>query len=123
MAQKNDNTSKKQKTSGAGTSRAQKSYDQTRFNGLEQQQRFDELMERRVLAERIFDLNPEGDYRSLCDLWRERKWTKLLKPHCNVNTDILQEFYANAFLSEGTPFSSSTKVVGRTIHFNRDAIS
>ena len=80
-------------------------------------------MERRVLAERIFDLNPEGDYRSLCDLWRERKWTKLLKPHCNINTNILREFYANAFPSEGTPFSFSTKVAGRTIHFNRDAIS
>ena len=80
-------------------------------------------MERRVLAERIFALNTEGDYIFLCDLWRERKWTKLLKPHCNINTNILREFYANAFPSEGTPFSFSTKVAGRTIHFNRDAIS
>ncbi|KAL5100989.1 hypothetical protein RYX36_005316 [Vicia faba] len=123
MAPKKENTSKKQKTFGAGTSRAQESSDQTRFNGPEQQQRFEELMERRVLAERIFDLSPEGDYRSLCDFSRERKWTKLLKPHCNVNTDILRKFYANAFPSEGTPFSYSTKVAGRTIHFNRDAIN
>ncbi|KAL5100000.1 hypothetical protein RYX36_004327 [Vicia faba] len=111
------------KTFGAGTSRAHESYDQTRFNGPKQQQRFDELMERRVLAERIFYLNHEGDYRSLCYLWRERKWTKLLKPYCNINTDILREFYANAFPSEGTPFSFSTKVAGRKIHFNRDEIS
>ncbi|KAL5066110.1 hypothetical protein RYX36_027847 [Vicia faba] len=116
MAPKKDNTSKKQNTSGAGTSRAHESYDQTRFNGPKQQQR-------RVLAENIYDLNSEGDYTSLCDFWRERKWTKLMKPHCNVNMDILQEFYANAFPSEGTPFSFSTKVAGRIIHFNRDAIN
>ncbi|KAL5068706.1 hypothetical protein RYX36_019593 [Vicia faba] len=89
MAPKKDNTYKKKKTSGDSTSRAHESYDQTRFNGPEQQQRFDEMMERRVLDERIFDLNSEGDYRSLCDLWRERKWKKLLKPHFNVNMDIL----------------------------------
>ncbi|KAL5073901.1 hypothetical protein RYX36_012885 [Vicia faba] len=83
MAPKRDNTSKKQNQSGAGTSRAQESYDQTRFNGPEQQQRFDELMERCILPEIIFSINPE----------------------------------------EGTPFSFSTKVAGRTIHFNRDAIS
>ncbi|KAL5058041.1 hypothetical protein RYX36_029645 [Vicia faba] len=58
MAPKKDDTSKKQKTSGDGTSSAQESYDQTRFNGPKQQQRFDKLMERRVLAERIFYLNP-----------------------------------------------------------------
>ncbi|KAL5060723.1 hypothetical protein RYX36_032327 [Vicia faba] len=81
MAPKKHNTSKKQKTSGAGTSRAQESYDQTHFNGPEKQQRFDKLMERRVLPERIFAINPEGEYKSLCDLWREHKWMKLLKPH------------------------------------------
>ncbi|KAL5052877.1 hypothetical protein RYX36_033559, partial [Vicia faba] len=118
-----DNTSKKQKPFGAGTSRAQESYNPTRFNGLGKQQRFDELMERRVLAERIFNLNPEGGYRSLCDLCREYKWTKLLKHHFNINMEILREFYANAFPLEGTPFSFSTKVGGRTIHFNRDEIS
>ncbi|KAL5056477.1 hypothetical protein RYX36_037159 [Vicia faba] len=123
MPPKKDNTFKKQKTFGAGTSRAQESYDKTRFNGPKQQQRFEKLMERRVLDERIFSINPEGGYKSLCDLWREYKWTKLLKPHCNVNTDILREFYANAFPSEGTPFSFSTKVAERTIHFNRDVIS
>ncbi|KAL5100947.1 hypothetical protein RYX36_005274 [Vicia faba] len=40
MAPTKDNTSKKKKTSGAGRSRAQKSYDQTRFNGPEQQKGF-----------------------------------------------------------------------------------
>ncbi|KAL5067547.1 hypothetical protein RYX36_018434 [Vicia faba] len=122
MAPKKDNTFKKQKTYGAGTSRAHESYYQTRFNGPERQQRFDELMERRVLLERIFALNAEGNYRSLCDLWREHKWTKLLKPHYNVNTDIFREFYSNVFPSKGTQFSFSTKVAGRTIRFNRDAI-
>ncbi|KAL5102010.1 hypothetical protein RYX36_006337 [Vicia faba] len=44
--------------------------------------------------------------------------TKLQRKHKYPSRILCQRFP-----SEGTPFSFSTKVTGRTIHFNRDAIS
>ncbi|KAL5065077.1 hypothetical protein RYX36_026814 [Vicia faba] len=95
MAPKKDNTSKKQKTFGAGTSRAHESYNQTRFNGPEQQQRFNELMERCVLAERIFDLNlEEGTPFSLS--------TKVAGIKIHFNRDAINEFLGDPLiLKEG----------------------
>ncbi|KAI5423225.1 hypothetical protein KIW84_046283 [Lathyrus oleraceus] len=61
--------------------------------------------------------------KSLNALWSSRKWDKLLTPHRKINTEVLREFYTNAFPSAGFAFSFSTKVGGRTIHFHRDAIN
>ncbi|KAI5385904.1 hypothetical protein KIW84_072489 [Lathyrus oleraceus] len=68
-------------------------------------------------------INPEGPYISLNALWSSRKWDRLLNPHRKINTEVLQEFYANAFPSAGFSFSFSTKVGGRTIQFHRDSIN
>lgn len=123
MAPKRDVTTKKQKTSGAGTSRWQESFDQTKFLEQEQHDKYQELIGRSIWYERIFEINPEGSYRSLNALWSTRKWDKLLIPHLKINTEVLREFYANAFPSAGFAFSFSTKVGGRTIHFHRYAIN
>ncbi|KAL5071084.1 hypothetical protein RYX36_021971, partial [Vicia faba] len=67
-------------------------------------------MERRVLVERIFDLSPECDYRSLCDLWRERKWMKLLNPHCNINTTSFENSMPMLFPQKEHHFHSVPKL-------------
>ncbi|CAI8589655.1 unnamed protein product [Vicia faba] len=114
MAPKRNEASKKQKTSGAGTSREEQTFDQTRFIGPEQEERYTKLVGRSIWYERIFDINLEGTYKSLPGIWTSQKWDKLLNPHHKINTEVLQEFYANAFPSKGTA-SFSTKVGGRMI--------
>ncbi|KAI5422156.1 hypothetical protein KIW84_045572 [Lathyrus oleraceus] len=68
-------------------------------------------------------INPEGSYRYLSALWSIRKWDKLLNPHSKINTEVLREFYVDAFPSAGSAFSFSTKVRGRTVQFHRDTIN
>ncbi|KAI5416643.1 hypothetical protein KIW84_041610 [Lathyrus oleraceus] len=123
MAPKRDVTTKKQKTTGAGTSRGQESLDQTKFLKPEQHDRHQELIGRSIWYERIFEINPEGSYRSLNALWSSLKWDKLLNPHRKISTEVLRESYVDAFPSVGFAFFFSTKVGGRTIHFHRDVIN
>lgn len=52
-----------------------------------------------------------------------RKWGNLINPHRNLNHDIVQEFYANAFPYEEEVFSFTSIVRGRFITFNRNAIN
>ncbi|CAI8597162.1 unnamed protein product [Vicia faba] len=110
-------------TSEAESSRVQEPFDRTKFLEPEQQDRYDELIGRSIWSKITFEINSEGDYRSLSDQWAKHKWDTFLSPHYNINSDVLQEFYVNAFPSVGTTFSFSTKVGGRTIQFHRDAIS
>src|SRR4051812_34995178 len=122
MASKRTVASKKQKTT-AGTSRTQQSYDQTRFLGQQNEERYHELADRTIWYERIFNLNPQGDCGALTEAWTDRKWEKLLDPHRKINTEALREFYANALPIEGERYPFKTKVGGRSIDFSRDAIS
>lgn len=51
------------------------------------------------------------------------KWGVLIAPPKHLNCDMIYEFYMNSLPSEGNPFTFSTMIRGRTIHFNRDAIN
>lgn len=51
------------------------------------------------------------------------KWGTLINPQKNLNHDIVQEFYANAFPSKGEAFSFTSMVRGRFITFNKNAIN
>lgn len=52
-----------------------------------------------------------------------RKWGTLINPYENLNHNVVQEFYANAFSSEGETLSFTSMVRGRVINFNRDIIN
>ncbi|KAL5079176.1 hypothetical protein RYX36_007597, partial [Vicia faba] len=40
--------------------KAQETFDQTKFFGAEQQDRYEELIGRNIVYERIFEINPQG---------------------------------------------------------------
>ncbi|KAL5054810.1 hypothetical protein RYX36_035492 [Vicia faba] len=98
MAPKRDVASKKQKTSGDGTSRGQQPFDQKIFLGPEQEERYQELIGRSILYERIFDINPEGTYRSLPEMWTNHKWDKLVKPHRKINIEVGESISVKSLL-------------------------
>ncbi|KAL5095922.1 hypothetical protein RYX36_000249, partial [Vicia faba] len=98
MAPKKDVASKKYKISRACSSGAQETFDQTKFFEAEQQDRYEELIGRNIVYERIFETNPQGKYKDLSELWTNHKWVTLLNHHHNINTDVLEEFVLEARL-------------------------
>ena len=64
-------------------------FDNTRFIGPLQQARFYSLAERQIWPEKIFTLNPQGDYRYFMDGMEKRKWGVLLTPSTELNFDII----------------------------------
>ncbi|KAL5077209.1 hypothetical protein RYX36_016193, partial [Vicia faba] len=53
------------------------------------QARFYSLAERKIWPEKIFTLNPQGDYWYFVDDMEKRKWGVLLTPPTELNFDII----------------------------------
>ncbi|MCI50457.1 hypothetical protein A2U01_0071701, partial [Trifolium medium] len=66
-------TSKKQKTV-ASSSQPPQDFESNRFLGQEQYERYKVLEKRKIWPERVFDIHPEGEYRSFADIIDDRKW-------------------------------------------------
>ncbi|MCI32151.1 hypothetical protein A2U01_0053363, partial [Trifolium medium] len=123
MAPKKAPAPKKQKTA-ASSSRAAPPFDAERFLGPVQLERYQALQNRKLWPEKKFDIIPDGEYRSFVEAIDYHKWGKLLDPPHPINDDFVREFYTNATQLDPTePFSFTTMVRGRTIHFDRDAIN
>jgi len=75
--------------------------------------------------ERVFDINPEGPFREIAQLFIDQGWSRLLHPVTNLNAELVREFYANALLENphAKLFQYETFVRGRVIRFDRDAIN
>ncbi|KAL5100525.1 hypothetical protein RYX36_004852 [Vicia faba] len=58
------------------------------FMGTLYQARFYSLAERQIWPEKIFTLNPQGDYWYFVDNTEKRKWGVLLTPPTELNFDI-----------------------------------
>ncbi|KAL5065588.1 hypothetical protein RYX36_027325, partial [Vicia faba] len=86
-----------------------------------QQAQFYSLVERQIWPEKIFTLNPQGDYRYFVDDIEKRKLGVLLTPSTELNFDIIQEFYANAMSIEDVRYSYCSFVIFNEIR--RIAIS
>lgn len=111
--------SKRTKTTSSGPSRFVR-----RFTSDEHEERFDKLIKRTIQPERFIRLSPGGTYRKLVSNFERRKWNKICEPDPEINYDIVREFYANALqLEEGMAFHYQTRVRGKIISFNRDAIN
>ncbi|KAL5069458.1 hypothetical protein RYX36_020345 [Vicia faba] len=95
----------------------------SRFIGPLQQARFYSLVECQIWPEKIFTLNPQGDYRYFLDNMEKRKWGVLLTPPTELNFDIIREFYANAMLIEYVRYSYFSFVRGRVVSFDRSSVS
>lgn len=95
-----------------------------RFTSDEHEERFQKLIKMTIQPERFIRLSPGGTYRKLVSNFERRKWNKICELEPEINYDIVREFYANALqLEEGVAFHYQTRVRGKIISFNRDAIN
>lgn len=78
--QKNFSSNKKI-TNATNTSRTQVGFDNSRFLGAEQEERFRELESRGIWAEKRFSINWEGDHRLIAQQLEMRKLGTLINPH------------------------------------------
>src|SRR3954469_12009624 len=88
------------------------------------EERYNILVQRTIVAERLVQFNPNGKFSRIVSIIEGRKWGKLCEPVRDINYDIVREFYANALqVEEGRAYHYRTKVRGKIIVFNRDAIN
>jgi len=73
--------------------------------------------------ERAFNINPEGAFREIAQLFLDQGWSRLLNSITNLNAELVHEFYANALPKNPhiELFPYETFVRGRVIRFDRDA--
>ncbi|KAL5102460.1 hypothetical protein RYX36_006787 [Vicia faba] len=98
-------------------------FDNTRFIGPLQQGYFDDLVQRQIWTEKIFTLNPQGDYGEFMEKTDKQKWDPLLNPPTELNFDLVDEFYANMLPIDDVRYTFCTFVQGRAISLTRDAIN
>lgn len=111
--------SKRTKTVSSGPSRSVR-----RFISNEHEERFEKLIKRTIQPERFIRLSPGGNYWKIVANFEKRKWGKNCEPEAKINYDIVREFYANALqLEEAVAYHYQTRVRGKIIAFNRDAIN
>lgn len=114
--------SKKQKM-GGNTSSQPRPFNSSRFKGVEQAERFKEHEKRKIWVEKLFNINQQGTYRALVNIFETNKWDELISPPEHINFDLVREFYANAFPNDGEAFTWTIYVQGRGFRFDRDAIN
>ncbi|GAU30940.1 hypothetical protein TSUD_143880 [Trifolium subterraneum] len=78
---------------------------------------------RKIWPEAIFDIDPNGKYQRFVEIINNRGWGQLVSPRETFNTEIVNEFYANALPMEGEEFSYTTMVRGKEVHFDRNTIN
>jgi hypothetical protein len=95
-----------------------------KFISNEHEERFEKLIKRTIQPERFIRLSPGDNYRKIVETFEKRKWGKICEPEAEINYDIVREFYANVLqLEEGVAYHYQTRVRGKIIAFNRDAIN
>jgi hypothetical protein len=120
MAPKNPpNTGKRQRkeTPTPQTSSRNQSYDHEKFKSRYHHNRYNQLHKLSLWKERVFQINPEGPYKHIIQLFLNQGWERLLNPITDINAELVQEFYANALPEnpKTDEFPYETFVRGRTI--------
>ncbi|KAL5071874.1 hypothetical protein RYX36_022761 [Vicia faba] len=98
-------------------------FNNTHFIGPLQEARYYSLDERQIWPEKIFTLNPQGDYQYFVDDMEKIKWGVLLNPPTDINFDIIREFYANSIPIEDVWYSYCSFIRGRAVSFDRNLVS
>lgn len=115
------NTGKRKKGDASSSQRPRNQpYDHERFKSRYHQDRYRELLKLSMWPEKVFNINPHGDYKDFLKLLLDQGWERLLQPLTDINAELVREFYANALLENLTdPFTFETFVRGRTIRFGK----
>ncbi|CAL5189369.1 unnamed protein product [Lathyrus oleraceus] len=114
--------SKKRK--GGNTSRPVTiQFDTDKFVGPKQAARYVALEKRKILPEKRFIINPKGTNRTFAGLIDTKKWDRLISPLEHYDIATVREFYANALPDDDEPFTWTSRVSGRPVAFDRDAIN
>jgi hypothetical protein len=114
---------KKRKTGSSSTTR-RTSFDPNRFRRPKQFERFQELEQRTICPERIFEISDVGNFSRFSEIIDSRNWGKLANLTKKINFDLVREFYANAIpLDNEDPVTFRTYVRGNEIKFDRDTIN
>jgi hypothetical protein len=120
---KSKEQSKKRKAGSSSTTR-RTVFDPHRFRGPKQFERFQELENRTICPERIFEISDVGNFSRFAEIIDNRHWGKLTNPTKKINFDLVREFYANAIpLDNEDPVTFRTYVRGNEIKFDRDTIN
>ncbi|KAI5422074.1 hypothetical protein KIW84_045503 [Lathyrus oleraceus] len=98
-------------------------FDQDKFVGPKQAARYISLEKQKILPEKRFLINPQGTNRNFAGLIDAKKWDRLINPLEHYDIATVREFYANALPDDDEPFTWVSKVAGRPIAFDRDAIN
>jgi hypothetical protein len=105
-----------------GSSQGSQQFDDTKFKGPVQFERYQVLEKRKIWSERQFNIDPEGKFEKFAEIVDKYGWDKLINPPNKYNPSIVREFYANAYPADDEPFTFTTMVRGRPIRFDRNAI-
>ncbi|KAK2442292.1 hypothetical protein QL285_013500 [Trifolium repens] len=105
-----------------GSSQRSQQFDDTKFKGPVQFERYQVLEKRKIWSERQFNIDPEGKFEKFAEIVDKYGWDKLINPPNKYNPSIVREFYANAYPADDEPFTFTTMVRGRPIRFDRNAI-
>ncbi|XP_050880833.1 uncharacterized protein LOC127084430 [Lathyrus oleraceus] len=98
-------------------------FDTDKFVGAKQAARYVALEKRKILPEKRFIINPEGEYCTFAGLIHSKKWDRLIAPLEHYDIEIVREFYTNTLPNDDEPFTWTTRVSGRPVAFDRDAIN
>ena len=100
-------------------------YERERFRSRYHQDQYVALLQQAMWPERVFNIDPEGHFREIAQLFLDQGWSRLLNPITNLNAELVREFYANALPENPHTelFQYETFVRGRVICFDRDAIN
>jgi hypothetical protein len=129
MAPKNvEKTTGTKRPRGKGASSSAAPAIPNRFPTPAHSARFKKMAQYKTWHEKTFDIHPSGEHADMLHIFTGRKWTKLLVPATEINTDLIREFYCNA-VPDASPatfaetFSWTSYVRGKQIPFDRDAIN
>jgi hypothetical protein len=129
MAPKNvEKTTGTKRPRGKSASTSAPPVNPNRFPTPAHSARFKKMAQYKTWHERTFDIQPGGEFSDLLHIFTGRKWTKLLVPSTEINTDLIKEFYCNV-VPDASPttladaFSWTSYVRGKQIPFDRDSIN
>lgn len=132
MALKNTVGNKRPRGTSASSSSApqptQPPIDFTRFPSHIHADRFITMGKYKTWHEKVFEIDSRGPNKNILQMFVDRKWTKLLNPHTEINTDLVKEFLGNSVPERITTatdkaYTFTTFVRGNTIHFDRDTLN
>lgn len=84
--------------------------------------RYNELKKWNLISERRVELN-QGEYDAFLIGLEMRNWHTLMNPKKKFDSEVIYEFYANAWAEKQLPEERKTKVQGKWVYYHPEAIN